>query len=150
MNSRTPEWHEQVEAACKRLVLDAVNCADRQDYAGLAALFLPDGVLYRPAAPDSPLQGRAAIQASYQGRPANRVTRHCCSNFRVEVESAGSARVRCYVQVFAAERQPSDGALGAVWDGHLIVGEFDDRCVMTADGWRIAERRASFIMHRDL
>jgi hypothetical protein len=127
MTALTPEQQQQIEAACKRLVLEAVNCTDQQDYAGLATLFLPDGVLYRPTAPESPLERRASIQASYQGRPANRITRHCCSNFRVTVESSGRAR-----------------------DGRLILGEFDDLCVAAADGWQIAERRASFVMHRDL
>ena len=138
-----------IERTCTRLVLDAADRTDRQDYPGLAELFHENGRLYRPTAPQQPLEGREAILAAYRQRPGSRVTRHFCSNIRVTVESAGYARVHCYVQVFAANtEQPADGPFGLPLDGRVMIGEFDDVCVADNGEWRFAERRARFVMHR--
>ncbi|MCK0745179.1 nuclear transport factor 2 family protein [Chromohalobacter nigrandesensis] len=139
-----------IEQACTRLVLTAADATDRQDYAGLVTLFTPDGKLFRPTAPDAPLEGREAIEASYQARPAQRITRHFCSNIRVQVETAERARVSTYVQVFAADTQSEpDGHFGWPLAGRTMIGEFDDLCVLDQGAWRFAERHAQFVMHRD-
>lgn len=147
--SLSREERAHIEHACTRLILDAADFTDRQDYSGLASLFQSQGKLYRPTDPQHPLIGREAIMASYQARPSQRITRHFCSNIRVTIESPECARVQCYVQVFAADtQQESDGHFGWPIEGRTMIGEFDDRCVAEADGWRFAERHARFIMHR--
>ena len=99
---------------------------------------------------DGALAGRDAILASYQARPAQRITRHFCSNIRVQVESAERARISTYVQVFAADTQHApDGHFGWPLAGRTMIGEFDDLCVLDQGAWRFAERHARFVMHRD-
>ncbi|NVK41102.1 MAG: nuclear transport factor 2 family protein [Oceanospirillaceae bacterium] len=144
MTLPTPEQQE----ACERLVLEAAFRADQQDYEGLAALFAEDAQLYRPSAPQTPLKGRDAILNSYLGRPATRITRHLCSNFRFSRESADCVRVRCYVQLYASSGPAEAGdPFGAPLDGKVLIGELDDLCRNDGEGWRIAERRACFVLH---
>ncbi|GAB2785748.1 hypothetical protein GCM10027040_09780 [Halomonas shantousis] len=149
MSSLTREEQAYIEHACTRLVLDAADFTDRQDYAGLAALFQADGRLYRPTAPDTPLEGREAILAAYQARPSQRITRHFCSNIRVTVASPERARVCCYVQVFAANTEhAADGHFGLPLEGRVMIGEFDDVCSLDRGDWRFAERHARFVMYQ--
>lgn len=62
------------QLACRDTVERAAHLADLPDPAGLAALFTEDAVLQRPSG--DTLVGRAAIQAAYAARPAQRITRH--------------------------------------------------------------------------
>jgi hypothetical protein len=48
-----------IERECERRVVEAVYCADRQDCAGLAALFTAEGTLGRPGG-GAPLAARQA------------------------------------------------------------------------------------------
>lgn len=134
-----------VQEACRELVLRSVECTDAHDAAGLAALFAPDGLLRRPTG--QPLVGRAAIQAAYAQRPRERITRHLVTNTLVEVESATSAAARSRVLLWAGSTEDADGPQGRPFRGPQLIGEFDDRFVLTGEGWRFASRDASFVLH---
>lgn len=145
MNSSMSEQHiALIERACTRLVLDAAASVDQQDYEAFAALFLPDGVLYRPTDHHTPIVGREAILAVYQARPADRLSRHICSNMRVWVESETRASVHTYVQVFSGPVQESEGIAPC---SQARVGEFYDLCVKQEEQWFLAERRAKFTLN---
>jgi hypothetical protein len=135
-----------IERACERLVLDFAYHADRQEYEALAALFVPDGTMARPTG--DPLVGRAAIIKSYQARGGGRVTRHFCANIRITVESPDRARGLTYALVYSAtaDRLPV-AHFGIEADPRHLIGEFEDEFVRTVEGWKIASRRARFIMH---
>jgi hypothetical protein len=143
----TPEETLLIERDCERLVVEAVYCADRQDYAGLAALFTADGSLGRPGG-GAPLVGRETIQKSYEGRPATRITRHLCTNIRVTVESAERARGLTYVLLFTgSSAEPPPDHFGRTADAKQLVGEFEDEFERTPHGWRIRGRQARFLLH---
>jgi len=78
------------EAACRRLVLQAAQAVDHHQPAVFAALFAPDGVLVRPNG--QPLEGCAAIEAAYAGRPPGRITRHLVTSTLVSFTSPTEAR----------------------------------------------------------
>jgi len=134
-----------IEHACTRLVLESVAANDRQDYEAFAALFTSDGLLHRPSGP--PLVGAEEIIASYRVRPASRITRHLCSNILVSIDSPESARSLTYVVLYTADSSQPDKHFGAKCDPRTLIGELEDRFSLTASGWRIAERRARFVMH---
>jgi uncharacterized protein (TIGR02246 family) len=134
-----------IQDACRELVLRSVECTDAHDAAGLAALFSPDGVLRRPAG--EPLVGRAAIEAAYAQRPRERLTRHLVTNTRVEVQSATAASACSRVLLWAGSTEDAEGPQGRPLRGPQLVGEFDDRFVLTGEGWRFASRDASFVLH---
>lgn len=122
--------HERraIEADCTRLIAAYANHNDAARWEELAALYAENGSMTRPTAPDAPIVGRAAILAAFQARPP-RATRHICSNVVIEVESETSARGESAMLLFTASGAPP------------LVGSFHDRFVLTAEGWRFAERR---------
>jgi uncharacterized protein (TIGR02246 family) len=135
-----------IERACERLVLDFAYFSDHQDYEGLAALFTPDGTMMRPAG--DVLVGRDAILKSYQSRPAGRMTRHVCTNIRIMVDSPDRARGLTYAVVYSANASLSPEAhFGIQADPRHLIGEFEDEFVRSEEGWRIASRRARFVMN---
>src|SRR5262245_49260567 len=104
-----------IEGACERLVLDFAYFSDRQEYEALAALFIPDGTMVRPAG--DVLVGQAAILKAYQARPAGRITRHVCSNIRITVESPDRARGITYAVVYSANSsEPPEAHFGLKTD----------------------------------
>jgi hypothetical protein len=142
----TEEEQALIERACTRLVLESAAANDRQDFEAFAALFTPDGVLYRPAG--EPLVGPEAILESYYVRPANRVTRHLCTNILIYADSAEAARGLTYVILYSADSSGAgDKKFGLTSDPRKLLGEFEDRFVLSRGVWRIAERRARFVMH---
>jgi hypothetical protein len=137
---------DSIARACERLVLDFAHFSDSQDYESLAGLFAPNGTMVRPSG-DS-FVGRAAIIESYRSRPAGRITRHVCTNIRITIESADRAHGLTYAVVYSANaNQPPEAHFGVKADPRQLVGEFEDEFVRTEEGWRIASRRARFVMH---
>lgn len=126
----TPDQRRAIEADCARLVALYANRNDAADWDGVAALYAEDGVMTRPTAPGAPVVGRAAILAAFKARPA-RTTRHLCSNVVIEVEGETAALGESAMLLFTAADAPP------------LVGSFHDRFVLTAEGWRFAERRGS-------
>ncbi|MGE0141428.1 MAG: nuclear transport factor 2 family protein [Ilumatobacteraceae bacterium] len=134
------------ERACERVVVASATCNDSRDWAGLAALYTADGVVVRPNG--QRLEGRDAIEAGYAAGPADRVTRHLCTNMRVEVDGPDEARVDTTVFIVSGVRSDDpDATFGVLPSARHLVGEFADRLVRTGDGWRIAERHARLVMH---
>lgn len=123
--------HERraIEADCARLIALYANLNDEARWEEVAALYAEDGLMTRPTAPDAPIVGRAAILAAFQARPP-RKTRHVCSNVVIDVEDHASARGTSAMVLFTEGGVP-------------LAGSFHDRFVLTADGWRFAERRGS-------
>ena len=136
----------EIERACERLVLNLAYFSDNQDYDALAALFTPDGKMVRPAG--DVLFGQAAIIQSYRSRPPGRITRHICTNIRITVDSADHARGITYAIVYSGSaNEPPEAHFGVKLDARHLIGEFEDEFVLTVEGWRIASRRARFVMH---
>ena len=79
------------------------------------------------------LSGRESIVRSYMSTPAERITRHVCTNIRIVVESVDQARGMTYVVVYSKNGNPR-------------VGEFKDEFMRTAEGWRIISRTARFVI----
>ena len=120
-----------IERECERLVLDFAYFSDHREYESLGALFTEQGIMIRPSGVR--LEGRDAIVAAYRATPADRITRHICSNIRITVESADRARGTTYATVYSNSTTPR-------------IGEFDDEFLRTPDGWRIAARMARFVI----
>lgn len=119
---------QSIEWKCARLINLYALLNDEMRWEEVAELYAPDGVMARPTAPDAPIVGREAILAAFKARPP-RTTRHVCTNVVVDVESPISARGRSAMLLFTNAEEPP------------LVGGFNDRFVMTPEGWRFAERR---------
>ena len=125
----TPDERRGIEHDCARLIALYANLNDEARWDEVAALYAEDGVMVRPTAPDAPTEGRAAILAAFKARPP-RTTRHVCSNVVIDVEGPDTARGVSTMLLFTGAGAP-------------LVGAFHDRFVLTAEGWRYAERRGS-------
>jgi len=125
----TRDERRAVEWDCARLVALYANLNDAARWEEVAALYTEDGIMARPTAPDAPVVGRAAILAAFRGRPP-RKTRHLCSNVVIDVMSSTDACGESAMVLFTAEGPP-------------LAGSFHDHFVLTAEGWRFAERRGS-------
>ena len=116
--------------ACEKLIIDYAALNDAGDWDAVAALYIDDGRMSRPTAPDDFIEGREAILAAFRNRPA-RTTRHICANIRVMAESANIAAAASQILLFTGADQAP------------LVGSYADRLVLTEQGWRFAERRGS-------
>ena len=127
----TQEERQAIEHECARLVARYANLGVAGDWAALADLYVDDGRLSRPSAPDTWIEGRTAILNAFQARlPRN--GRHLCTNVVIDVvnerEALGESAVGLFVEGGAAK-----------------MGSFHDRFVRTASGWKFAERRGSIV-----
>ena len=125
----TDDERRAIEADCARLIALYANLNDAGAWDAVAALYVDDGVMTRPTAPDTPLTGREAILAAFKGRPP-RKTRHVCSNVVIEVLGPDEARGESAMILLQPDAAP-------------LAGSFHDRFVRTAEGWRFAARRGS-------
>jgi ketosteroid isomerase-like protein len=114
--------------AIKRLIIDYAAHNDAGDWDAVAALYVSEGRMSRPTAPDDFIEGPVAILAAFKSRPA-RTTRHICANIRVNVDG-DRATATSQILLFTGHEAPK-------------VGSYADKFTRTADGWRFVERRGS-------
>lgn len=132
-----------IDAACRDTIARTAACTDQQAHEAFAHLFTEDAQLLRPGG--QALNGRAAILAAYQARPAERITHHLLVGTVVDVASESSATATTRVLLYKADARHPPGPEGRPAQGPALVGRFEDRLVPDAQGrWLICERRASF------
>lgn len=136
----TPLARMLAEREITRLVTRYAMLNDDGDYAAVAEMFTDDARFVRPSGGD-PIVGRAAIRASYEGRPP-RLSRHLITNIVIDFTSDEEAACRSTMVLYTAPA----GTMPGVTATPALLGGFRDRLVLTADGWRFAER----IGHLDL
>jgi hypothetical protein len=134
---------------CRDLVVRAAHLQDSRDLAGFAACFAAEGQLIRPSG--EALVGPQAIEAAYRARDPQRITQHLLMNQIVEAlahdaSGAARARVRSKVLLWSSHDSQELTPKGRRADALQQVGEFDDELVVQNAAWRIACRRASFLL----
>lgn len=127
--------------ACRNLIHRYAYLNDERDFAAIAEMFTEGGVLYRPSAPDKPIQGRAAILAALQTRPATTATFHVCTDVLIEVLSANRATARSRILMLSGERAAGATVPDAATVKPPLPGTFEDELVLTAEGWKFASRK---------
>ena len=143
-----PTRKTAIEWLCSQLALRFIGHSDRQEWAEMCALLTEDASFARPTDPDNPIIGRAAIQAAFEARPADRITRHVCSNHVIVADSYERATGRLYATLYTGAAG-NDAALGTRADSRRLLGEFEDVYVSTDEGWRIASRTGRIIFTVD-
>lgn len=124
------------ERECTRLCNDFVWTVDSWDYGGCVALFATDGAIERAGQMS---RGHAGVRAFLDARPANRVTRHACSNVRITLTGASTASGTSCVTMFHAQAT-RDAPLPLPCPAPLFAEYFDDY-VLTAGGWKFSHRK---------
>ncbi len=128
--------HQAISAACTELVLDYAYFRDRLDADAVANLFTEDARMFVLG---ETFNGRQAIRRRIEQAKAsadNPTMRHMMSTIRIFPIDAGNAEGVSYITVYGAVTDK----LPAPVDGFLAVGEYRDKFVLTAAGWKIADR----------
>ena len=133
------------QQACERLIHSFARANDGRDFDTLAGLLAEEASYARPTDPDNPMQGREAIVASFQARPATRITRHIFANTVVTVESATQASAISDVVLYmgAAVEQ------GVAKAEPALVGGFEDRFIKRDGRWLFLARKGSLALKAD-
>ena len=140
----TPAERQIIEWECRQLALRFTAMSDRQEWQAACALLTEDAVFARPTDPDNPLVGREQIQAAFEARPAERVTRHICTNLVMTARSEMQVSGHLYALLYTGDRSDDETGI-IVADDKQLVGEFEDDYVRTEHGWRIAKRVGKLI-----
>lgn len=137
----------EIVAACERLALDFAWHVDHRNVDSVVALFAPDAAFERKG---EILKGRAEIHAAQLKRPADLVTRHVCSNLRIDVLDADQATGSHYFLLYRHDHAAagSDATKPAPLGQPETLGEYHDEFVRTEEGWKIARRVAKAAFRR--
>lgn len=134
------------ERECTRLCHDFAWTVDACQYADFVALFIPDGVFERAGQAS---HGAGDILKFLDARPTDRVTRHMCSNIRINMTGPDTAKGTCTALMFQATAEKSDDTgekkprpLAAA--APLVVDYLDDY-VLTASGWKFKHRQTHIV-----
>ena len=135
------------ERACERLVTDYTHLVDFGEAARIADLFTEDGIW---EADQLRMEGRDAIRAGFGARQrvARRTSRHVCTNVAITLTGPDEATGLSYLVNYRHDSRTGEAELPAPIGPPKYVGEYHDRFVRTADGWRIAHRRCTLAFVR--
>jgi hypothetical protein len=117
------------EREIERMIVAYAAANDAGEWDAVGAMYVAEGRMSRPTAPDDFFEGRDAIVAAFKARPP-RTSRHIVANIRVEV-AGETATATSHILLFT----------GA--DKFPLVGTYRDKLVRTPDGWLFADRRGS-------
>jgi hypothetical protein len=134
-----------IELACTRLVNQFAVFNDAAQFHELAELFTPDARYARPIAPEIFIEGRADILTSFEARPKDRIGRHLITNVIIDVESPTRASGFCYVTLYSGSSEHKAEKFGLQAQASQFIGEYRDRFVLTATGWKFSERKGCII-----
>lgn len=136
----TDEQRRAIEADVTRLIHQYTWANDAADWSTCAALYTDDAVFRRPSGGEA-IVGRQAILASFLARKP-RAQRHAIANVLVDVIDGQTAAARSVIVLYMGDAA-EDGALPVQDANSPLIGTFTDRCVLTSEGWRFAERVGS-------
>jgi hypothetical protein len=132
-----------IRQACTDLIVRYAWLNDERRFEELAGLFTEDARLYRPSAPGQAIEGRAAILAAFRKRPVEAITFHVTTDVLVEIQGVDRARARSRILLLSATR-PQEAGAPPLEVKAAVPGVFRDSFVLSADGWKFAERRGMF------
>ena len=141
-----PEHLLRCEHECTRLCHDFAWTVDAVQYRAFVALFTPDGVFERA--------GQASRGADYilmflDTRPLNRMTRHVCSNIRIDMTGPDTAKGTSTALMFQAPMaQAAEGSAdvpGSLTAAVPWVVDYLDYYALTAAGWKFKHRQTHIV-----
>jgi hypothetical protein len=137
-----------IEWDCQQVLARFLQALDSRDGRTAAAQFAENGKWERSRGAGS-FEGRAQIADNIANRAKNEASRHCMSNFVLDVKDADHAESRCYLTVFrndAAGPEPVTFPIKMQLPAGVLL--YCDKWVRTPEGWRIAEQWSERIFTR--
>jgi hypothetical protein len=136
-----------IEWDCQQALARFLHGLDSRNGEMAAAQFAENGKWERSLG--GAFEGRAQIAENIANRAKNEATRHCMSNFILDLKDADHAESRCYLTVFrndAAGPEPVKFPIKMQLPSGVLL--YCDKWVRTAEGWRIAEQWSERIFTR--
>lgn len=126
------------ERACERLVMQYTHLVDSGNAPAIADLFVTDGVWRTD---EFAMDGQQEIRDGFTRRQGvtRRQSKHVCTNVLIDVDGDEAAG-RCYLVNYRHDSPTGEAEKPAPADVPKFVGEYHDRFVRTADGWRFMDR----------
>lgn len=134
----TNQDQQECERQCVRLCHDFVWLVDACQYDGFVALFAVDGAFERAGQIS---RGHEAIRQFLAARPAGRVTRHVCTNIRIDMITPDAAKGTCTALMFQAPA----GQQTPLPVSTPVVVDYDDLYQLTDSGWKFKHRKIQVI-----
>lgn len=126
----------EIKRDIQQLVNDYAIYRDRHDAKGYSSLFAEDGCL---TVRGNKLCGREALFERLANADASSVSMHIMTTSQVTVIDHHNAQGVHYAAVYTGTRtENKEGAIPV--SGFSVLGQYHDRYVKTADGWKIKER----------
>ena len=134
-----------IEQACRDLIIRFGCLSDTGEYEASLACFTPDGIWVRGG---KPMVGHDGLMRFFRARPPGKLTRHLVANMMIDVDGEASARGLTYFTSYVHDSGSKALTLPVPLGAPFSVGEWHDKFVHTADGWRIAHRETKRLLHR--
>lgn len=132
----TTDERIQIEQECRDLVNRLVQYSDHHLKKESSELFAADGIWIRG---DKSYAGRAAIVDSFKSSPTEFI-RHLATGTVIDVEDERNARGITYYLVYRHDPKSSKPSMPMPLGRPFSMGEWHDRFVKTAEGWRFGHR----------
>ena len=135
----------RITQECRDLVLALMYFGDHNERAQAVDLFAEDGSWLRGG---RLFTGRAELLASYDIEPPSLVMRHINGGTIVTVNNEDNASAITYYLAYRYDRGDDDAQLPLPLELPFSLGEWHDRFVRTAEGWRVASRSTERVFMR--
>jgi hypothetical protein len=136
---------KQIEQEIRDLVIGLTHYGDHREAEKAVALFADDGTWLRGG---KPLKGHAEILDSYKRGSATQVTRHMNGGTSVTIKDANHAESVTYYTALHHDPKTESPKFPLPFDPPFSMGEWHDKFVRTAAGWRFASRETKRLFER--
>jgi hypothetical protein len=136
---------EQIEQRCRDLVLAVTQYGDHGETVKAVELFAEEGTWIRGG---RPFTGREELLASYDVQPRSQVTRHVNGGTVITVQDENNAEGVTYYLAYRYNADNEEAQLPLPLESPFSMGEWHDRFVHTAQGWRFASRATKRVFVR--
>jgi hypothetical protein len=126
------------ERACERLLVEFLRRLDLGDPGSVAELFTPDASWHWPDG-ERRIEGRDALRAYFDSRPADRLSRRMSTNVLVTVDSPTTATATSYFATYRVDGHTPGAGLPAP-RLPANVGHYEDAFRKVDGVWLLAGR----------
>ena len=135
---------KRIVEACRDLVIELTHLGDHGEHEKAIALWTEDGTWIRGG---KPFTGRAELLASFSRGSGTNFIRHLVTATRVLVQDADNATGVSYYMAISHDPKTETPEFPLPLSP-MSMGEWHDRYVRTADGWRFAHREVKRLFQR--
>jgi hypothetical protein len=134
-----------IEQECHDMVVRLTHLSDHGEREKAVDMFSADGTWIRGG---TPFKGREEMLKSFQRGSQTQVIRHITSNILITVKDDGHAEGVTYYIAFHTDPGTATPKLPLELGPPFSLGEWHDKFVRTAEGWRISHREVRrFFQH---